>query len=85
MGLPSSGKVSPVPSCAPIPVLALSAPAVAAVAGRVLLSSRCLPRLLVPLSTGDLSQLMLLNYKTGLVMIIISRDRNKRGGFWLVS
>ena len=56
-----------------------------AVAEWVLLSSHCLPRLLVPPSAGDLSQLMLLNYKTGLVIKIISRDCNKRGEFWLVS
>lgn len=58
-------------------MLPLSIPVMPAVTERVLLSSRRSPRLLVPLSTGDLSKLMLLNYKRGLA-IIISRGRNKR-------
>lgn len=67
----------------PVPVLPLGIPVSPAGPERVLLSSPCSPPLLVPPSTGDWSQLMLLNYRPGLA-IIISRDCEKRGEFWLI-
>lgn len=48
------------PSCGPVPVLH---PGIPAGSRRVLLSKHGSPRLLVPPSAGDLSQLMLLNYR----------------------
>lgn len=63
--LPSCGSVlsscgSVLPSCGPVPVLH---PGIPAGSRRVLLSKHGSPRLLVPPSAGDLSQLMLLNYR----------------------